>query len=111
MDQLVQPPLRYDVICDPLSLEVVIDDVRVPLSKTEFRVLQFLVHHEGSACTRREIIEGVQGEDCPVTDRSVDVQIAAIRRKVGRFAKFIETVRGVGFRFQEPDNGWRNGAT
>jgi two-component system phosphate regulon response regulator PhoB len=99
------------VFCDPLSLEVVINGFRVPLSKTEFRVLQFLVHHEGSACTRREIIEGVQGEDCPVSDRSVDVQIAAIRRKVGKFAKLIETVRGSGFRFQDLGTGWTNGAT
>lgn len=89
------------VTFDLAAQEAVIDGVRIALSKTEFRMLQFLANHKGSVCTRQQIIAAVQGEDYPVTERSVDVQIAYIRKKLGEAAKLIQTVRGVGFRFQE----------
>jgi two-component system phosphate regulon response regulator PhoB len=47
------------------------------------------------------IVDAVHGDDYPVTDRSVDVQIVGLRKKLGDFGKYIETVRGVGYRFRE----------
>src|SRR5262249_55953341 len=85
---------------DPDSREVILDGKPIPLSKTEFGVLRFLIEHRGEVCSRRQIITAVQGEDYPVTDRSVDVQIAYLRKKLGGAAHLIETVRGMGFRVQ-----------
>jgi two-component system alkaline phosphatase synthesis response regulator PhoP len=94
------PLSKQHVVFDPAAQQVAIDGETISLSRTEFRVLQFLANRRGDACTRRQIIEAVQGEDYPVTERSVDVQVAAIRKKLGDAGKLIETVRGVGFRFQ-----------
>jgi len=52
--------------------------------------------------TRYQIVDGVKGDDYPVTDRSVDVQIVGLRKKLGDAGKMIETVRGVGYRFADP---------
>ena len=52
--------------------------------------------------TREQIVDGVRGEDYPVTDRAVDVQVVGIRRKLGTRADYIETVRGVGYKLIEP---------
>jgi two-component system phosphate regulon response regulator PhoB len=53
--------------------------------------------------TRYQIVNALKGEDYPVTDRSVDVQIAGLRKKLGRYGELIETIRGVGYRFKETD--------
>lgn len=71
------------------------------LTSTEFRVLEFLARRPGIVFSRYQIVDAVKGEDYPVTDRSVDVQIVGLRRKLGDFSDYIETVRGVGYRFKE----------
>jgi two-component system phosphate regulon response regulator PhoB len=73
----------------------------VELKATEFGILNFMARRQGFALTRSQIINAVKGEDYPVTDRSVDVQIASLRKKLGAAGKYIETVRGVGYRFRE----------
>jgi two-component system phosphate regulon response regulator PhoB len=88
------------VAIDLAALEVSIDGTRVPLTKTEFGIFEFLERRKGTICSRREIIDAVQGEDCPVTERSVDVQIASLRRKLGETGKRIATIRGEGFRYE-----------
>ena len=50
--------------------------------------------------SRYQIVDAVHGEDYPVTDRSVDVQIVGLRRKLGKYGDLIETVRGVGYRMK-----------
>jgi two-component system phosphate regulon response regulator PhoB len=55
----------------------------------------------GWVFTRNQIINQVKGEDYPVTDRAVDVQIVGLRRKLGAAGKYIETIHGVGYRFKE----------
>jgi two-component system phosphate regulon response regulator PhoB len=50
--------------------------------------------------TRTQIVDGVHGDDYPVTDRSVDVQVVGLRKKLGEIGALIETVRGVGYRFK-----------
>ncbi len=71
------------------------------LTFTEFRLLHFLAQRPGWAFTRLQIVDSVKGEDYPVTERSVDVQVASLRKKLGECGGYIETVRGVGYRFKE----------
>ncbi|MGA6927027.1 MAG: response regulator [Desulfosarcina sp.] len=71
------------------------------LTYTEFQVLHFLARRPGWVFTRSQIVDAVRGDDYPVTDRSVDVQIVGLRKKLGSLGKYIETVRGVGYRFME----------
>jgi two-component system phosphate regulon response regulator PhoB len=68
---------------------------------TEFKILHLLARRPGWVFTRGQIVDGVQGQDVAVTDRSVDVHIVALRRKLGTYGAHIETVRGVGYRFKD----------
>jgi two-component system phosphate regulon response regulator PhoB len=72
----------------------------LPLTFTEFHVLAFLARRPGWAFTRAEIMGAVRGDAHAATNRSVDVQIVGLRKKIGPYAEFIETVRGVGYRFK-----------
>ncbi len=74
---------------------------KVFLTPTEFDVLHLLARHPGWVFTRWQIVDKIKGEDYAVTDRSVDVQIAGLRKKLGPFGTCVETVRGVGYRFKE----------
>jgi two-component system phosphate regulon response regulator PhoB len=71
------------------------------LTYTEFQVLYILARRPGWVFTRSQIVDAVRGDDYPVTDRSVDVQIVGLRKKLGPLGHYIETVRGVGYRFME----------
>ncbi len=73
----------------------------IDLTYTEFRVLAALASRPGWVFTRYQIVNAVRGEDYAVTDRAVDVQIAGLRKKLGSYGQYIETVRGVGYRFRE----------
>ena len=73
----------------------------IDLTYTEFQMLLVLAKRPGWVFTRSQIVDLIRGSDYPVTDRSVDVQIVGLRKKLGAFGKYIETVRGVGYRFKE----------
>ncbi|KPJ77763.1 MAG: ArsR family transcriptional regulator [Deltaproteobacteria bacterium SG8_13] len=73
----------------------------IELTYTEFQVLSLLARRPGWVFTRTQIVDAVRGDDYPVTDRSVDVQIVGLRKKLGPYGQYIETVRGVGYRFRE----------
>ncbi len=85
----------------PGRFEAYVNDEPLTLTKTEFNLLYFLAQRPGWVFTRNQIIDAVQGEGYPVTDRSVDVQIVGLRKKLGEAGDRIETVRGVGYRFKE----------
>jgi two-component system alkaline phosphatase synthesis response regulator PhoP len=91
----------HNLVVHPGRHEVLVDGGRVVLTSTEFRVLHVLARRPGWVFTRRQIAEAVHGMDYPVTDRSVDVQIVALRKKLGSAGGYIETIRGVGYRFKE----------
>jgi len=91
----------HEITIDPGRHEVRVNDENVVLTLTEFRVLHFLANRPGWVFTRSQIVEAVRGDDYPVTDRSVDVQIVGLRKKLGESGRHIETVRGVGYRFVE----------
>ena len=83
---------------------VLVSGQAVDLTFTEFQVLYILARRPGWVFTRTQIVDAVRGDDYPVTDRSVDVQIVGLRKKLGPSSRYIETVRGVGYRFKE-NNG------
>jgi len=78
-----------------------LNDAPLELTRSEFRLLQTLITQPGRAFDRSELIENALGEDTLVLERTIDVHIRAIRRKLGDLADLIETVRGVGYRFRE----------
>ena len=73
----------------------------VTLTATEFDLLLALIAADGRVMRRSELIEKVKGDDYPVTERSIDVQIASIRKKLGEKGKAIATVWGIGYRYAE----------
>ena len=91
----------HELKIHPGRRDVSIKGESVELTYTEFQVLYFLARRPGWVFTRYQIVDAVRGDDYPVTDRSVDVQIVGLRKKLGHAGRYIETVRGVGYRFKE----------
>ena len=91
----------HDLVIHPGRHEVLIGGEPIELTFTEFRLLHFLAKKPGWAFSRAQIVDAVKGEDYPVTERSVDVQVVGLRKKLGSLGSYIETVRGVGYRFKE----------
>ncbi len=92
----------HSLIIHPGRREVRVGETPVTLTYTEFQILYYLARRPGWVFTRTQIVDAVRGDDYPVTDRSVDVQIVGLRKKLGSSGRYIETVRGVGYRFKEP---------
>jgi two-component system, OmpR family, alkaline phosphatase synthesis response regulator PhoP len=90
-----------DLTINPSRHEVLVKDKPAALTATEFRILYFLARRLGWVFSRDQIIKAVKGDDYPVTERSVDVQIAGLRKKLGSSGDSVETVRGVGYRLKE----------
>lgn len=86
---------------DPGRHKVEIKGKEIQLTYTEFRILQLLAESAGRAFTRQQIVDQVRGESYAVTERIVDVQMVSLRKKLGNLGDWIETVRGVGYRFKE----------
>ena len=76
------------------------DGKPIDLYATEFALLQHFLSHPDIVFTRGQIIAAIKGADYPVTDRSVDVQILGLRKKLGEAGEMIETIRGVGYRLR-----------
>jgi len=91
-----------DLFIHPGRHEVLAGGEAVELTATEFRILHCLARRPGWVFTRYQIVDQAQGPDAMVTDRSVDVHIVSLRRKLGAFGRHIETVRGIGYRLKEP---------
>jgi two-component system phosphate regulon response regulator PhoB len=91
----------HDLEIHPGRRSVLAKGDPVELTFTEFQILFLLARRPGWVFTRTQIVDGIRGDDYPVTDRSVDVQIVGLRKKLGPFGKYIETVRGVGYRFKD----------
>jgi DNA-binding response OmpR family regulator len=91
---------RGDLVIDVRKHEVTMNGEPLNLTFTEFEVLTLLAGRPGWAFSRSQIVDSVRGYNYSVTDRSVDVQIVGLRRKLGPRGRQIETVRGVGYRFK-----------
>jgi len=92
---------RAGITLDRRRYRVNVDGQLVELTKSEFRLLDTLIRQPGRAFDRTELIDSALGEDTLVLERTIDVHIRALRKKIGPNADAIETVRGVGYRFRE----------
>ena len=91
----------HDLTIHPGRHEVSANGSVLDLTYTEFRLLHYLARRPGWVFTRSQIVDAVRGEGYPVTDRAVDVQVVGLRKKLGHYGHYIETVRGVGYRMKE----------
>ena len=94
------------LVIHPGRHQVLVDNVPVSLTASEFRILLFMARRPGWVFTRQQIVDAAQGDDVYVnerfvTDRSVDVHIVSLRRKLGAYGRYIDTVRGVGYRLKD----------
>jgi two-component system phosphate regulon response regulator PhoB len=86
-------PGRFQVLAKGTPLE--------GFTLTEFKLLHFLAGHPGLVLNRQQILDGVRGRDVAVTERTVDVHVVGLRKKLGPYADYIEAVRSVGYRFRD----------
>ncbi|MBF0276526.1 MAG: response regulator [SAR324 cluster bacterium] len=91
----------HELEIHPGRHEVLFKGRLIELTPTEFRLLHYLIQRPGWVFTRNQIVDAVRGDDYFVTDRAVDVQIVGLRKKLGDAGQYIETVRGIGYRFKE----------
>ncbi len=96
--QLLQ---KGDLTIDLQSYRVQVGAEEVNLTLTEYKLLKELMENSGRVLTRNELVTEVIGADVSVTDRTIDVHLASLRKKIGANSDHIETVRGVGYRFKE----------
>jgi len=89
-----------ELVVDVPRHEVTWKGKPVLLTATEFRILHYLAARAGRVCSRTDIIDDALGPDVAVIDRTVDVHVTALRRKLGKGGELIETVRGFGYKLR-----------
>ncbi|MGB7347159.1 MAG: response regulator [Pirellulaceae bacterium] len=92
------------IAIDPVRHRVTMNDQPVTLTRSEFQLLESLARQPGRVFSRAELIDAALGEDTLVLERTIDVHIRSLRKKLGDGAELIETVRGVGYRFRDPSD-------
>lgn len=90
-----------DLVLDLLKHKVSFKNHAIVLTSIEFAMLEFLSRHPGRVFSREQILDSVWQEGKFIVDRAVDVHIRGLRKKLGSACEYIETVRGVGYRFKE----------
>lgn len=96
-DSLIIDTLTIDVY----KHEVTIKNEPVPLTLTEFKLLYHLASKPGRVYTRDQLLDAISGSETIVIDRTIDVHIASLRKKLKAFADRIITIRGIGYKFRE----------
>lgn len=100
MDIVSNGPIEVD----RLRHRVLLDQKQLELTPSEFRLLDTLIRHPGRAFDRSELINSALGADTLALERTIDVHIRSLRKKLGVHADIIQTVRGVGYRFREANS-------
>jgi len=99
-----QPPqevyINGELKIDLLGHRAMLEGKKLPLTLTEFKLLKELLINAGQVMTRSRLLVLVVGSDVNVMDRTVDVHMASLRKKMGNYGSMIETERGVGYRFR-----------
>ena len=90
----------YGVEIDKASFEVRVDDKELELTRTEFRLLWTLMRQPGRSFSRLELMDSSRGMDANALERTIDVHVRALRKKMGQSGDLIETIRGIGYRFK-----------
>ncbi|MBK9127533.1 MAG: response regulator transcription factor [Phycisphaerales bacterium] len=93
-----------NVVLDHGRHEVLVGGLSLELTATEFRILATLMAARGRVLTREQLIDSAVGHGAAITNRAMDVHIAALRRKLGAAADYVHTVRGVGYAFRVPES-------
>lgn len=88
------------LVIDSSRHEVSLDGRNIALTITEFKLLHYMAERPGRVLTRDQLMSGVLGEDSIVVDRTIDVHVASLRKKLGRYASYIITIRGLGYKFK-----------
>lgn len=101
-----ESPSESVIVCRGVTIDrhrhrVMVGEEELILTPTEFRLLEAVIRQAGRAFTRHELMDSAIGEDAVVLERTIDVHIKSLRKKMGDAADLIETVRGVGYRFRE----------
>jgi len=89
------------LLLEPRKFSAMLEGKPLGLTAGEYRLLHFLASHRGWVFTRYQIVDAIRGEGYVVTERAIDVQVAGLRKKLGDYGNYIETVRGVGYRFRD----------
>ena len=89
------------LLLDDGTHQVTLDGTEMKLTLTEYRILELLLRHPGRVFDRALIIDRIFGGEKTVTERTIDVQMFGLRRKLGLWARHLETIRGVGYRLNE----------
>jgi two-component system alkaline phosphatase synthesis response regulator PhoP len=92
---------RGELSINPASHEVSCGRKKINLTATEYRLIQFLASHPGFVYSRNALIDGALGRDVTVLDRTIDVHIMSLRKKLGKCGEWVETIRGFGYRFKD----------
>lgn len=90
-----------NVVINIEKYKAYIDKKELNLTHSEFKLLHLFINKPGKVFTRNQIIEKLSGMDYIVTERSIDVQVVGLRKKMGKYKDYLETVRGVGYRLKE----------
>lgn len=91
----------HNMSIDVERRQFLLDSNEIELTYTEFQLLILLSSNPGVVYTRSQIVDTIRGENHAITDRSVDVQVVGLRKKLGESGQLIQTVRGVGYRLKE----------
>lgn len=84
---------------DTIAHTVKIEDEEVFFPKKEFQLLHFLLSNRGKVLSREILLNHIWGENIYVVDRTIDVHVAKVREKLGHYADYLETIKGLGYRF------------
>lgn len=87
---------------DSSSHSVRINEKEIFFPKKEFQLLHFLLSNRGKVYSREILLNQIWGENIYVVDRTVDVHVAKVREKLGEYSDYIETIKGLGYRFKDP---------
>ena len=90
------------IVIDRLRHVASAGNLSLDLTPTEFALLEALMRQPGRAFRRSDLIDAAMGDDTIVLERTIDVHIRALRKKLGEYADVIQTVRGIGYRFRDP---------
>jgi len=89
------------LLIDLNKFEVFVENKKIDLTPTEFRILKILASKKGWVFTRDQILNNLWGQEKAVLDRTIDVHIKNLREKLGKASKFIKNVRGIGYKIEE----------
>lgn len=92
---------KCGIVIDRMKHSVTLNGEMLDLTPSEFRLLETMMRQPGRAFDRSELIDSALGADTLVLERTIDVHIRALRKKMGEAADLIQTVRGIGYRFKE----------